>query len=43
MLKNPVTNVYCPNLKNPWVKPYFVFIVKAGTMQQILDKRGATK
>ena len=43
MLKNPIVDVYCPHLKLPGVAPCFVFVVKRGTMQQILDKREATK
>ena len=43
MLKNPDVNDYCPQLKLPGVSPCFVFVVKRVTMQQILDKREATK
>jgi hypothetical protein len=39
MLKNPVVDVYCPQLKKAKEQPRFVFVVKRGTMQQILDKR----
>lgn len=43
-IKAPVMRIYCPHLASPWVKkPFFVFVVKSGTMQRILDKREAVK